>query len=457
MAEERMREKAVYSDFLETAYREKYGDQWDLHLKSEHPTFEIKRKPVPSSQSSSRGSSPSASSSRYSGTPMNEYSSGSWFNTPSPGSSRSSSRSPSRSEASSRSDSSKTLVNGGKHLYLVTGRNHSHAAVWPVSYNPPPYIAHRPLSIISEDGTGETAARAARQALLQTAQRQVTPVATGHKKKLKMAYERVRELRSGSTRRAVSHAGIRTENSATESPASDIGARSSIADGNSAPADEEINIASFAVNLPAETDDSDTSAAADRPRKRRKISAAASTSEPAGPAAPALNRPGAVRPNPCLPCVNHLAKARLPEAVEPCRDCLRGAAVRCFACADPTRKARCDPIDDNVRAAWADYNALIAAAQAEPDLNMANSHNHSAVRALGRLRAEAASQTRAENLKAKAKRDAKKGGPGASNNETVTQGLVPAIITRQDALALQQQHAALAAIWDQIAAREPSA
>ncbi|KXH67510.1 hypothetical protein CSAL01_00817 [Colletotrichum salicis] len=187
MAEERMREKAIYSDFLETAHREKYGDRWHLHLKSEHPTFEIKRKPVPSSQLSSRDSSPSASSSHYSDTPMNEYSSGSWFNAPSPSSSRSSSRSPSRSETSSRSDSSKTLVNGGKHSHLANGRNHSHAAVWPVSYNPTPYIARRPLSIISEDCTGETAARAARQALLQTAQRQVTPVATGHKNKLKYA------------------------------------------------------------------------------------------------------------------------------------------------------------------------------------------------------------------------------------------------------------------------------
>ncbi|KXH67511.1 hypothetical protein CSAL01_00818 [Colletotrichum salicis] len=244
-----------------------------------------------------------------------------------------------------------------------------------------------------------------------------------------MAYERVRELRSGPTRSSVSHAGIRTENSVTESPASAIAARSSIADGNSAPTEEEINVASFAVNLPAETDDSDSSAAADPPHKRRKISAAASTSEPAGPAAPALNRHGAVRSNPGLLCVNHLAKARVPEVVEPCRDCLRGAAVRCFACADLTRNARCDPID---------YNALIAAAKADSDPNMANSHSHSAIRALGRLRAEAAFQTRAENLKAKAKRDARKGGPGATNNETVTEGLVPVIITRQDALALQQ-------------------
>ncbi|KAL2874401.1 hypothetical protein SGCOL_010381 [Colletotrichum sp. CLE4] len=187
MAEERMGEKAVYSNFLETAYREKYGGQWDLHLRSEHPTFEIKRKPVPSSQSSSRDTSPSASSSRYSGTPMNEYSSGSWFNTSSPGSSRSSSRSPSRSETSGRSDSSKTLVNGGKHSHLANGRNRSHAAVWPVSYNPLRYIARRPLSIIPEDGIGETAARAARQALLQTAQKPVVPVAPSPKKKLKYA------------------------------------------------------------------------------------------------------------------------------------------------------------------------------------------------------------------------------------------------------------------------------
>ncbi|KAK1532289.1 uncharacterized protein CCOS01_04272 [Colletotrichum costaricense] len=194
MEEERMREQALVNQIVEAAYRERYGDQWHLHLQNQHLTpLEIRRKPVPSSQSTSRDTSPGASS-HYSGTTMDEHAEGSQLNTPSPNSSRSGSQSPHRSEhegSSGQADPSTTFVDGSNHSHVVNAGNnmHPYAAVWPISYDPPPYTAHRPLSVISEEGTGQTAVQtAARRALLLAAQKQVVPVVVNKKKK-KLKYE----------------------------------------------------------------------------------------------------------------------------------------------------------------------------------------------------------------------------------------------------------------------------
>ncbi|EXF84008.1 hypothetical protein CFIO01_04868 [Colletotrichum fioriniae PJ7] len=206
MAEERMREEALANQIVEAAYRGRYGDQWHLHLQSQHPTLEIRRKPVPSSQSTSRDTSPGATS-HYSGTIVNEHAEGSQLNTPSPNSSRSSSQSPHRSEAGSgETDRSATSVDGSNDSQVVSARNnmHPYAAVWPVSYDPPPYTAHRPLSIISEEGTGQTAVQtAARRALRLAAQTPAMPVAVNNKKKLKYKPAPLSHLTRGTMRKRV--------------------------------------------------------------------------------------------------------------------------------------------------------------------------------------------------------------------------------------------------------------
>ncbi|KAG7072966.1 hypothetical protein JMJ78_0013951 [Colletotrichum scovillei] len=206
MAEERMREQVLVNQIVEAAYRERYGDEWHFHLQSQDPTLGIRRKPVPSSQSTSRDTSPGASS-HYSGTTMNEHAEGSQLNTPSPSSSRSGSQSPHRSETSSRqTDRSATLVDGSSRSHVVNAGNsmHPYAAVWPVSYDPPPYTAHRPLSVISEEGTGRTAVQtAARRALLLAAQKQVAPLAVNKKKKLKYEPAALSHLTRGTMRKRV--------------------------------------------------------------------------------------------------------------------------------------------------------------------------------------------------------------------------------------------------------------
>ncbi|KAK1722589.1 uncharacterized protein BDZ83DRAFT_628699 [Colletotrichum acutatum] len=200
MAEERMREEALASQIVEAAYREKYGDQWHLHLQSQPPTLQIRRKPVPFSQSTSRDTSPGATS-HYSGTTMHKPSEGSQLNTPSPSSSRSGPQSPLRSEASSsQTEPSASSVDGSNHLHVVNARNpsQSYAAVWPVSYDPPPYTPHRPLSVISEEGTGQTVAQ---QTLLLAAQKQFVPAAMNNKKKLKNLPAPLSHLTRGTMRK----------------------------------------------------------------------------------------------------------------------------------------------------------------------------------------------------------------------------------------------------------------
>ncbi|UQC79463.1 uncharacterized protein CLUP02_04943, partial [Colletotrichum lupini] len=201
--------QALVNQIVEAAYRERYGDQWHLHLQNQHLTpLEIRRKPVASSQSTSRDTSPGASS-HYSGTTMNEHAEGSKLNTPSPSSSRPGSQSPHRSEhegSSGQADPSTTFVDGSNHSHVVNAGNnmHPYAAIWPVSYDPPPYTAHRPLSVISEEGTGQTAVQtAARRALLLAAQKQVVPVVVNKNKKLKYEPAPLNHLTRGTMRKKV--------------------------------------------------------------------------------------------------------------------------------------------------------------------------------------------------------------------------------------------------------------
>ncbi|KAK1621879.1 hypothetical protein BDP81DRAFT_411736 [Colletotrichum phormii] len=118
--------------------------------------------------------------------------------------------------------------------------------------------------------------------------------------------------------------------------------------------------------------------------------------------------PGALREEPCLPCVQALVKGGDTLASVGCYDCLAGGTTRCAACADGKANRRCDPLNAVVTAAWVEYSTLARDYHREPaeggfrplfleDVNGA----------FGRVRTLAAAQTKAENEKDRARRDAR--------------------------------------------------
>ncbi|KXH66500.1 hypothetical protein CSAL01_13579, partial [Colletotrichum salicis] len=172
--------------------------------------------------------------------------------------------------------------------------------------------------------------------------------------------------------------------------------------------------------------------------------------------------PGAPREEPCLPCVQALVKGGDTLASVGCHDCLAGGTTRCAACADGKANRRCDPLRSDVKAAWVEYSTLAEDYRREPaQCGFRPLFIKDVEGAFGRVRTLAAAQTKAENEKARARRDARAAtlSPAAKSPAppALPAALGAASFTQEEARSLSEHHQALASLYAAIAARPPRA